>query len=141
MRLPLRALGSKHKTVADFAAHHGDCFSHQVKWVAGGWIDEQFFFEDPGDARWFFVEGWRNRDFLVKDGITPRRCGSTAWSSPTTSARTIPRLATGQSARLAELSCDGDQAMRGMARSKVLAATPACRRPARKPTALRTPSN
>ena len=61
----------KHKTFADFAPHHGDCFPHQVKWVAGGWIDEQYFFEDPGDARWFFVEGWRDRDFLLEDGVTP----------------------------------------------------------------------
>lgn len=60
----------KYKSVSDFVAAHGDHpFPHQVKWVAGGWIDEHYFFEDPEDARWFFVEGWRQRDF--SDGGCP----------------------------------------------------------------------
>ena len=60
----------KYKTVSDFIAAHGyRPFPHQVKWVAGGWIDEAYFFEDAQDAIWFFVEGWRQRDFT--DGGCP----------------------------------------------------------------------
>jgi hypothetical protein len=55
----------KYKTVSDFVAAHGDLsFPHQVKWEAGGAIDEQYFLEDPLDAIWFFVSGWRDRDFF-----------------------------------------------------------------------------
>jgi hypothetical protein len=55
----------KYKSVTDFkVAHDNRHFPHQVKWVAGGMIDEQYFFEQAEDAIWFFVSGWRDRDFF-----------------------------------------------------------------------------
>jgi hypothetical protein len=65
----------KYKSFADFKAAHPPTH-HQVKWVAGGLIDEQYFFEDAQDAIWFFVEGWRHRDF--SDGDFPIGCAPSA---------------------------------------------------------------
>jgi hypothetical protein len=56
----------KYKSLADFkVAYDNRHFPHQVKWVAGGMIDEQYFFEQAEDAIWFFVSGWRSRDFFA----------------------------------------------------------------------------
>lgn len=51
----------KYKSPSEYRAKH-DYMPHQVAWVAGGVIDEQYFFEDPQDARWFFTYGWKFRD-------------------------------------------------------------------------------
>jgi hypothetical protein len=51
----------KYKSASEYRAKH-DYTPHQVAWVAGGVIDEQYFFEDPQDARWFFIYGWKFRD-------------------------------------------------------------------------------
>jgi hypothetical protein len=70
----------KYKSFADFkVAYDNRHFPHQVKWVAGGMIDEQYFFEQAEDAIWFFVEGWRGRDFFAngEDGA-PVGYGPTA---------------------------------------------------------------
>jgi hypothetical protein len=69
----------KHKTFVDFVAYHGDRFTHQVKWVAGGWIDEQYFFEDAMDARWFFAEGWRSLDFEDAPGVQVGYAPTALW--------------------------------------------------------------
>ena len=37
---------------------------HQVYWLCGDFIDEQYFFEDADDARWFYAKGWKLRDML-----------------------------------------------------------------------------
>lgn len=69
---PRKRVYKKYKTVADFVAAHDDRpFPHQVKWTAGGAIDEQYSFEDPQYAIWFFFSGWRDRDFFEngEDGV------------------------------------------------------------------------
>jgi hypothetical protein len=56
----------KYKSFADFkVAYDNRHFPHQVKWVAGAMIDEQYFFEQAEDAIWFFASGWRSRDFFA----------------------------------------------------------------------------
>jgi hypothetical protein len=55
----------KYKSFADFKAAGHPPTGHQVKWEAGGMIDEQYFFEQAEDAIWFLVSGWRSRDFFA----------------------------------------------------------------------------
>jgi hypothetical protein len=43
---------------------------HQVFLAHQRMIDEQYFFEDADDARWFWVEGYKGRLFLDSDGKT-----------------------------------------------------------------------
>ena len=43
---------------------------HQVFLAHQHLIDEQYFFEDADDARWFWVEGYKGCLFLDRDGKT-----------------------------------------------------------------------
>jgi hypothetical protein len=43
---------------------------HQVFLAHQHLIDEQYFFEDADDARWFWVEGYKRCLYLDKDGET-----------------------------------------------------------------------
>ena len=44
---------------------------HQV-YIAHESLDEQYFFEDADDARWFWIEGYRGSLFLDSDEKTVR---------------------------------------------------------------------
>jgi hypothetical protein len=44
--------------------------THQVFLAHQHLIDEQYFFEDADDARWFWVEGYKGCLFLDRDGKT-----------------------------------------------------------------------
>jgi hypothetical protein len=69
----------KYKRYSEFVAAHGDDFTHQVYWLAGGWIDEQYFFEEAEDARWFYGKGWKSRDFLDGDGFPYGHAPTALW--------------------------------------------------------------
>jgi len=45
--------------------------SHQVFLAQQHLIDEQYFFEDVKDARWFWSEGYKERLLLESGGETP----------------------------------------------------------------------
>lgn len=61
---PAKREYKKYKSASEFWAAHAGPFPHQVNWAAGGMIDEQYYFESAEDAIWFFVSGWRDRDFF-----------------------------------------------------------------------------
>jgi hypothetical protein len=54
---------------AELAARHNGS-RHQVFLVHGApcLIDEQYFFEDPADAQWFWDKGYQERLYLVDEG-------------------------------------------------------------------------
>ena len=66
------AKGRPHYTYTQYdellAARGGS--EHQVFLAHGGpnLIDEQYFFEDPVDAQWFWGDGYKERLFLVDNG-------------------------------------------------------------------------
>ena len=41
---------------------------HQVLLAHQQLIDEQYFFEDPKDARWFWTDGYKERLYLDNEG-------------------------------------------------------------------------
>ena len=59
----------KYSSYAEMVAEHKGS-RHQVFLAHGGpcLIDQQYFFEDPADAQWFWNEGYKERLYLVGDG-------------------------------------------------------------------------